>query len=925
MKNFLYILLLFPFFASSQTYNLSSDPLLHILPPVVTPVDTTIFFVNNSGDDSRPGYPEDSSWQTISKVEGETFDPGDQILFNKGDTWRLINDPGSTWSIDWVGTAGNTITLGTYGSGDRPRFLGSDTITNWTDNAGNVWWGYKASLDTFPDGRLFFEETDGSVTWGILETEGLAELDTNYEYVYTQDTIYIRYTSDPATAFTSVEVPQEDDLIQLESNTSSSEYVIFDGIEVAYGRDGSGIRNEYPGADGLAGVEVRNCEIHHIGYKNDPNSFGTNLSYDDMTIEDNIIHNLGRRNITVSVYDAYGLRNIIIQNNILYDGWHTCGMDIFGLAAGGSIDVMYIRGNFIWQDTASTFVTQHIYVDDQTGSPGGGTCPIDSVFIYNNIFLNTSQRAIYIDEVSNAFVYHNTVYGFNPDNHEQQFAATPRSVDTRLINNLVYGDATSGAYREIMRWDTTSGFDSINNNLYYQTDFTVRALTITNATPVGYRFDTEWTDYLTDYPTYDANSPIPSNPLVNTGSYADTDGPTSPEWMVYEGSSAIDSAMALASVTTDFYGVARGSPPDIGAIEGFIDFDTCSSFSMNYTAVQDSFDVVTSGCDATLDTFRLQVQESSYPTSRTDGTNAYAGSTAPSGRYEYNSPDDGTVIYGRLYGGVSVVDAWNPDVNQDTTLVDSVGGYYAAYQTIYDTLVVWGVTPASATATAQSNMVESLDTAGIWSQLDGMYVMACTDSTAALLEWSSLLAARKLVLNGSLTFTQDQGITGTASDDEYGETNWDIGDAVNFAQDDGFIGVYARTNPSGNKMLMGNANTFMGPRYSGSKYWRVNAGANEIDAQITTPQFFAIDRSGANDEDFYSNGSKTDDGTNASQAPNANSFAIWAYHQAGSTWLGESDAQIAIVIWGGSLGETDQGDLNTILETYMDALGTGIQ
>lgn len=46
----------------------------------------TTYYVANNGDDDNNGTTSDTPWQTIAKVNGETFSPGDGILFKRGDS-----------------------------------------------------------------------------------------------------------------------------------------------------------------------------------------------------------------------------------------------------------------------------------------------------------------------------------------------------------------------------------------------------------------------------------------------------------------------------------------------------------------------------------------------------------------------------------------------------------------------------------------------------------------------------------------------------------------------------------------------------------------------------------------------------------------------------------------------------------------------
>ncbi|MGD9581976.1 MAG: hypothetical protein AB7V50_11430, partial [Vampirovibrionia bacterium] len=79
----------------------------------------TTYYVANTGNDSNNGTSSLTPWQTLNKVNTTTFEPGDSILFKKGDSWN-----GSINTIS-SGSSGSPIVYGSYGSGDKPKIYGS--------------------------------------------------------------------------------------------------------------------------------------------------------------------------------------------------------------------------------------------------------------------------------------------------------------------------------------------------------------------------------------------------------------------------------------------------------------------------------------------------------------------------------------------------------------------------------------------------------------------------------------------------------------------------------------------------------------------------------------------------------------------------------------------------------------------------------
>lgn len=86
------VLFLIPSVASAATYY----------------VDATL------GNNTNNGTSTTTPWQTLTKVNGTTFSPGDTILFKKGETFA------GNIVVGQSGTNGNPITFGAYGEGNRP-------------------------------------------------------------------------------------------------------------------------------------------------------------------------------------------------------------------------------------------------------------------------------------------------------------------------------------------------------------------------------------------------------------------------------------------------------------------------------------------------------------------------------------------------------------------------------------------------------------------------------------------------------------------------------------------------------------------------------------------------------------------------------------------------------------------------------------
>lgn len=113
----------------------------------------TKYYVSNTGSDAADGKTQATAWQTMSKVNDSTFVAGDSILLKKGDTWRetLINPSN--------GSADHYIKIGNYGTGVKPRILGSTKLSSWV--SGSIG-GVAANNDILAES---FEGTGYQNTW----------------------------------------------------------------------------------------------------------------------------------------------------------------------------------------------------------------------------------------------------------------------------------------------------------------------------------------------------------------------------------------------------------------------------------------------------------------------------------------------------------------------------------------------------------------------------------------------------------------------------------------------------------------------------------------------------------------------------------------------------------------------------------------
>ncbi|HEX4354815.1 MAG TPA: hypothetical protein VHZ95_17915, partial [Polyangiales bacterium] len=71
------------------------------------------YFVRLTGDDRAAGTSVDQSWQSVARVDRQSFAPGDRVLFEAGQEYRGT----LTFDADDRGTVDAPIEIGSFGTG----------------------------------------------------------------------------------------------------------------------------------------------------------------------------------------------------------------------------------------------------------------------------------------------------------------------------------------------------------------------------------------------------------------------------------------------------------------------------------------------------------------------------------------------------------------------------------------------------------------------------------------------------------------------------------------------------------------------------------------------------------------------------------------------------------------------------------------
>jgi len=503
------------------------------------PLFATQYHVKNGGNDTYTGLSDAQAWATISKVNGFTFAAGDTVAFKKGSIWR------ETLTLPRSGTASNYMVYTSYGTGAKPIILGSNVSSAWTNTSGNIWQSnstFASNPNTYSN--IFFCEA-GDTIWGSYKstTGGLA---AKYDWAYSSSRIYVYSTTDPATAFNNIEAAQRIYCI----NLNDKEYIEVNGIAFHFATWTPAMQKTDNAS--LTGYTQRNCFSSYCGGINGY-GYGVYLCYNNTLIEDCVFHDMGRRGVSINNYGNYDISNILIQRCTFYNGYHTTGPDIeTGTSTSGDMDSVIVRNCLIYDDPDRDLAANVVSLFLQ--GPHGGTGQLRKVYIYNNIIKYGFGFGLSAEDVDGVYVYNNTFYEYNWNTYPCYLAYfDDGSTDIDVKNNIFYTLSTTetqGSGAGLATYAVSDAQVDADYNLYYRINNSVRIMLISGS-------------------SYYMNTAFPINKGYEThGRKGNPLFVSSSNLQVQEGSPAIENALPISFVTTDFAGNERSiTTPTIGAYE----------------------------------------------------------------------------------------------------------------------------------------------------------------------------------------------------------------------------------------------------------------------------------------------------------------------------------------------------------------------
>ena len=391
------------------------------------------YYIANTGNDSNDGLTQSTPWKTLSKINNQTFQPGDTILFKRGDTFR-----GSIYQTEH-GTSTNRITYGAYGSGNKPLILASKdlSLTNaWTSYSTNIW-RTTATLGTSQNdisNMIFNNET----VVGI-KVASIAECNAQGKFFYneTDHLLYIYSTSNPGTYYTHIEACGENSIAHGNFYFYDSSYITIQNLDFRYS-SAAGI--EFQQCDNII---LEYCDVSWIGgeYLNSAHDYrlgnGISLWMDNTNfdIRYNRVNQCYDAGISPQGGGTYTQANISIYYNIISNSWYS--YEIFSYA-GSTINNVNFDNNLCMDPAGSWSTSQRPDTNNARHVVNwqGATGTVTNSNIRNNIFEGSAVTALRFDGV----------IAFN--------------LDYNLYNVSTVGIFGSTNYNTLAQWKTATSKDN---------------------------------------------------------------------------------------------------------------------------------------------------------------------------------------------------------------------------------------------------------------------------------------------------------------------------------------------------------------------------------------------------------------------------------------------------------------------------------
>jgi len=474
----------------------------------------TYYIDPSNGNDSNNGTSQGTAWKTISKVNLSSLNPGDNVLFKRGEILR------ETLIVPSSGSSGKPITFGAYGSGNMPVISGFDLITGWS-TSGNSYVKYDLGMEIEGIDKTVTVLLDDSIRLQYNpDKDNLSP--GEYFHNSTDDDLYLRLPGDDDPSGHTIEA-------QIRHSSLESTYQDFITVEDIYFEGGVYGTYQWRGNDQWT---IQDCRFRYIG------SHAIKLEGEGGAGNTN---NLIRRN-DIRYIGGSGIDEYIKPFSIRIDG----GSNNNTFEYNQSVDSEY--GAVFQTDSDSNIFRYNWF--ECNGEKNFTLINSDSNEVYYNLFIHHGGNWDYILQLSNGSlnnrIYNNTLRATLDADADIGIWITGNSTGTHVKNNIIYSSA------RCLIVDSGSEVNAVlDHNCYYRSS-------------PGALITWAGTDYTSEqFSSYQRASGQDVNSFPDDPEFIDTD---KDDLNLSIGSPCINEGVYVG-LTQNFEGnyIPQGSAPDIGA------------------------------------------------------------------------------------------------------------------------------------------------------------------------------------------------------------------------------------------------------------------------------------------------------------------------------------------------------------------------
>ncbi|MBX6321414.1 MAG: right-handed parallel beta-helix repeat-containing protein [Rhodospirillaceae bacterium] len=287
----------------------------------------TYYVDATNGSDSNDGLSPGSAWQSIQQVNAHGFEPGDTILFHRGDVYYDMLRPASS------GTADQPITFGAYGTGPNPVFSGATEVAKYewveTSPGSHVWTTSVAKEGSEAPDKIYFDGHQGNI-----ELPDAAVPSQPGDWKWSQGVLTIYSEGDPSAEFQSIELQTQERAVYIKG----VDYIRVEDIDVTRAHHGVVV-------EASIGTQVIDINAYENGYHGIRVTGSQDVLVQGGSAHDNGIDGVGdsTRHIGHGVEIVKGSTGTIVEGMNLYNNAED-GVQFMGTAGNGNI----VRNNEIW-------------------------------------------------------------------------------------------------------------------------------------------------------------------------------------------------------------------------------------------------------------------------------------------------------------------------------------------------------------------------------------------------------------------------------------------------------------------------------------------------------------------------------------------------------------------------------------------------